>query len=230
MPGLPPGEPGIAAYLDAVAARLVGPRAPRRAILDELRDGLYEAVATHHRHGVPAAEAISAALREFGSPAVLAAGFAGELAIIRARRTTLAYLATGPLIGLSWISVIVPTRWWQHDPVTLLHAIPVLPLIAVAAVAGILVLAATGRIGSRLRVPERHGLTGAVVVIAAASLGDVIMLATAAHLVQPAAQTVLAVAFTASTTRLTASATAMTHCVRSHRTLTTVGQAPPSRP
>jgi hypothetical protein len=221
MPGLPPGEPGIAAYLDALAQRLVGPRALRRAILDELRDGLDEAAATHHRRGVPAAEAVSAALHEFGSAAALASGFAGELAIVRARRTTLAYLATGPLIGLCWLSVIVPNRWWQRDPITLVHAIPVLPLIAVAAVAGILVLAATGPTGSCLRAPERHGLTGALVIIAAASLGDVIMLATAAHLAQPAAQTLVAVAITASIARLTASAAAMTHCVRSQRALTT---------
>jgi hypothetical protein len=220
MPARPPAEPGIAAYLDAVGQRLVGPRSPRRAILDELRDGLHEAAATHHCRGVPMAEAVAAALHEFGAPAALAAGFTGELAIARARRTAFAYLATGPLIGLSWLSVIVPTRWCQRDPVTLLHAIPVLPLIVVAAVAGILVLALTGPTGSRLREPERHGLTGAVVIIASASLGDVIMLATAAHLAQATAQTLLPVAFTASTARLTASATAMTHCVRSHRTLT----------
>lgn len=219
MRGLPPAEPAIEAYLDAVAERLVGPRAPRRAILDELRDGLNEAAAAHHRRGVPAAHAVSAALREFGSPAALAAGFAGELAIVRARRITLAYLATGPLVGLSWLSVIAPTRWWQRDPVTLLHAIPVLPLIAVAAVAGILVLALTGPAGARLRVAERHGLTGALVVTVAASLGDVIMLATAAHLAQAATQTVVAVAVTASTARLTTSAMAIAHCLRSHRTL-----------
>ena len=218
MPGLPPGEPGMEAYLDAVAGR-IGPRAPRRAILDELRDGLHEAAATHHRRGVPAAEAVAAALREFGPPAALAAGFAGELAIVRARRTTVAYLATGPLVGLSWLPVIVPTGWWQREPIALLHLIPVLPLIAVAAVAGILVLAATGPIGRRLRVPERHGLAGALVVLAAASLGDVILLATAAHLVQAAAQTLVAVACTASTARLGASAAAMAHCVRSHRAL-----------
>jgi hypothetical protein len=229
MPARPPAEPGIAAYLDAVAAGLVGPRACRRAILDELRDGLHEAAATYHRHGVPATEAVSAALHEFGSPAALASGFAGELAVVRARRTTLAYLTTGPLIGLSWLAVIVSTRWWQRDPITLLHAIPVLPLIAVAAITGILVLAATGPIGNRLRAPERHGLTGALVIIAAASLADVIMLATAAHLVQTAAQTVIAVAITASTARLTAGTTAMTHCLRSHRTLTSARQPPPSR-
>jgi hypothetical protein len=38
----------------------------------------------------------------------------------------------------------------------------------------------------------------------------VILLATAAHFVQPATQTVAAMAITASTARLTASATAMT--------------------
>jgi hypothetical protein len=219
MPARQSAEPAIAAYLDAVGQRLVGPRGPRRAILDELCDGLHEAAATHHRRGVPAAEAVAAALREFGSPAALAAGFAGELAVARARRTTLAYLATGPLIGLAWLSVIVPNRWWLRDPITLLHAIPVLPLIAVAAVAGMLVLAATGPIGSRLREPERHGLAGALVIIAAASCGDVILLAAAVHFVQPATQTVAAMAITASIARLTASATAMTQCLRSHRTL-----------
>ncbi len=223
MPARQPAEPAIAAYLDAVGQCLVGPHAPRRAILDELCDGLHEAAATHHCRGVPVAEAVAAALREFGSPAALAAGFAGELAVIRARRTTLAYLATGPLIGLSWLSVVVPNRWWVRDPITLLHAIPVLPLIAVAAVAGILVLAVTGPIGSRLRQPGRHGLACALVIIAAASFSDVIMLATAAHFVQPATQTVAAMAITASTARLTASATAMTQCIRSHRTLTPAG-------
>jgi hypothetical protein len=223
MRGRPPGEPGIAAYLDAVAGRLVGPRAPRRAILDELRDGLHEAAAAHHRRGVPAADALAAALREFGSPAALAAGFAGELAIVRARRTTAAYLATGPLIGLCWLSAIIPTGWWQRDPITLLHAIPVLPLIAVAAVAGILVLAATGRTGSRLRVPERHGLTGALIVIAAALLGDMILLVTASHLLPEATPTVVTVAFTVSTARLAAGITAIAHCVRSRRTLALSG-------
>lgn len=123
MPARPPAEPGIAAYLDAVGQRLLGPRTCRRAILDELRDGLHEAAATRYQRGVPAAEAVAAALHEFGPPAALAVGFAGELAIARARRTTLAYLATGPLIGLSWLAVIVPTRWWQRDPITLLHTI-----------------------------------------------------------------------------------------------------------
>jgi hypothetical protein len=98
-------------------------------------------------------------------------------------------------------------------------------LIAVAAVAAILVLAFTGPTGSRLRIAERHGLSGALVVTVAASLGDVIMLTTAAHLAQAATQIVVAVAFTASTARLPASAMAMAmamaivHCVRSHRTL-----------
>jgi hypothetical protein len=74
------------------------------------------------------------------------------------------------------------------------------------------------------RVPERHGLIGALVVIAAAALGDVILLATAAHLAQATAtQTLVAVAFTASIARLAAGAMAMTHCVRSHRTLTSAG-------
>lgn len=44
-----------------------------------------------------------------------------------------------------------------------------------------------------------------------------------AELAQATAQTLLPVAFTASTTRLTAGATAMTHCVRSYRSLSSAG-------
>src|SRR4029079_18385890 len=61
---VPSAELAIAAYLDAVGPRLVGTRRTRRADLAELRDGLHEAAATHHRRGVPAAEAVAAALRE----------------------------------------------------------------------------------------------------------------------------------------------------------------------
>lgn len=73
-------ERAIDGYLAAVAPRLVGPRAARTAILDELRDGLHEAVAARIRSGDEMEAALRAALDEFGAPARTAAAFAGELA------------------------------------------------------------------------------------------------------------------------------------------------------
>ena len=95
-------------YLAAVAERLDGPRSTRTAILDELRDGLYEACTAWRARGLDAQAAVAAALREFGPPAGLARGFAGELATARARRIALAYLATGPMVGAPWLLALQP--------------------------------------------------------------------------------------------------------------------------
>ncbi|MER7433781.1 permease prefix domain 1-containing protein [Pseudonocardia alni] len=102
MAGGDVAERTVEDYLDAVASRLVGPRATRAAILDELRDGLQDAIETRVRCGAHRGVAVGAAVAEFGAPEVIARGFAGELAGSRARRTVAAYLGTGPLVGLLW--------------------------------------------------------------------------------------------------------------------------------
>lgn len=213
----PVAEPALQDYLDAVAARLVGPRPVRAAILHELGDGLQEAAGAHRARGAAAAAAVRSAVLEFGPPEVLAAAFAGELAGSRARRTVAAFLLTGPLVGLLWMANLASPRWWPTGPEALRSAVPITPLIVAAVVTGVAVLAATGRLSRRLWVSERHLLRGALVVVAAATLVDLALLVQAIHSVAPSTVGVLAV--TASLVRLGFSLLVGTRCMRSHASL-----------
>lgn len=221
MAGHPVAERAVEAYLDAVAAGLVGPRSVRATIIDELRDGLTEGATTHRARGAGPDAAIRTALDEFGPPEVTAAAFAGELASSRARRTVAAYLFTGPVVGLSWLLGFAPPHWWRHGPEALWSAVPVVPMIALAAVVGIGVLVATGRPSRWIQVPHHHILHGALLVVAAAALGDVLMLAVAARagagVIFP---TIVVVAATASVLRLGFGVVAAARCLQSRRILT----------
>jgi hypothetical protein len=192
--GDPVADGAVQDYLDAVAARLVGPRSMRTAILDELRDGLQDAVAAHRARGVATASAVRSAVHEFGAPTVVAAAFAGELATSRARRTVVAFLLTGPVVGLLWLAGLGSPRWWAAGPDALRSAVPVTPLVVAGVVAGVAVLAVTGRGGPWLRVPDRHVLHGALVVVTAASLADLALLVQAFRSAEPSTIGRLAVA------------------------------------
>jgi hypothetical protein len=124
-------EPRLTAYLTEIAARLHGPRRRRARILAELHDGLDEAVADHAQDGRAPEQAADAAIHGFGTPAEVAAAFAGELAIAYARRTLAWFVVTGPLVGIWWLLLLQPQPW-HTGPAALLAAIPVLPLIGVA--------------------------------------------------------------------------------------------------
>lgn len=213
-------ENAIEDYLDGVATRLTGPRASRAAILDELRDGLHEAAAAQLRRGTPCDTAVSAALDEFGPAQSTAGAFAGELATAQARRTTIGYLATGPVVGLLWLLMLQPSIPWRDGPAAIWAAVPAAPMIAIAAVAGMLTLAATGRFIRWLQLPDRHTSTGAVVVVAAAVIGDVLMLALAARTATPAAAGIATFAVAASTLRLACSVPVAARCLRGRRALT----------
>lgn len=116
------------------------------------------------------------ALAEFSAPEVMARGFADELAGSRARRTVAAYLTTGPLVGLLWLLTLAPSHWWRDGPAALWAAIPPAPAIGLACGVGALVLAATGR-GSRwLSLSSGQIVHAAVVVVALAVFGDLLML------------------------------------------------------
>ncbi|MFC4951004.1 permease prefix domain 1-containing protein [Pseudonocardia sp. GCM10023141] len=206
-------------YLDAVGAGLVGPRAARAAILDELRDGLHDAIATRVRHGEHPAAAVRAALAEFGAPSVMASGFVGELAGSRARRTVAAYLGSGPLVGMLWLLTLAPAGWWRHGPAALWGAIPPAPVIGLACVVGVLVLAGTGR-GSRwLPLPPGQIVAGALIVVVVAVLGDLFMLARVAAAGPVASTTIAVLAVTASIIRLGFSIPVVAGCLRLRRTM-----------
>ena len=215
-----PGErPDAAAddYLGRVAAGLRGPRRSRRRILAELRDGLDAAIADRVAAGLPADQATAEAIARFGSPAAVAAAFAGELTIAWARRTLLRYVFTGPLVGIWWLLLLHPHPW-RAGLLGLLAAVPVVPLVALALAAAGGTLATTGRLMRWL--PEagpRRALTGAVAVAALAVLGDAVVIVLGGRLFATGAvgpPALVAVAVAASLTRIACGVVAMIRAAR----------------
>jgi HAAS len=211
-------EPRLAAYLTEVAARLHGPRRQRARILAELHDGLGEAVADHARDGLTPDQAADAAIDQFGTPAEVAAAFAGELAITYARRTLAWFVVTGPLVGIWWLLLLRPQPW-HTGPVALLAAIPVLPVIGVAIATAMGTFATTGRLMRWL--PEatpRRALSATLAVAALALTADTVVIASYAWSAAPA-QLLGAIAVAASLTRIACSAVALRHTLRGMRQL-----------
>jgi hypothetical protein len=169
-------------YLAAVAAQLTGPPSARAAVTDELRDGLMEALETHHARGCSPQEATVAAIAEFGDPDTVAAAFGPELGAVQARRVAVGLLVTGPLVGLTWIAAVVVNNLppWRHQLIGPWLALPLVGLaLAVAGPALGLTVAATGRLGRRLgRVVRRATLppTAAAVAALAAVVADLTLL------------------------------------------------------
>lgn len=209
-------EPAIEAYLDDIDARLIGPRRTRAAILEELRDGLQTATAAYRARDATPAAAVAAALEEFGSAPAVAEAFAGELANARARRVSLAYLLTGPFVGISWLLLLAPPDWWQRGPGALWSSIPALPLTMLGATAGLLVLAGTGRLSRWVHPAPHHLLDMTTLLCLACIAGDLIVLATLADLAAPTldhAGVLAATAAIASLSRLACSIATL-HCCR----------------
>lgn len=162
-------------YLDTIAVALHGPRRHRARILAELRDGLDQSVAAGIERGLAEEQAVAAASGDFGRPDAVAAGFAGELAIVTARRTLCWYLVTGPLVGVWWLMLLQPYPW-RAGLVALIAAIPALPLIVVAIATATGTVATTGRLMRWL--PEataRQTMAGSVMVASLALIGDLLM-------------------------------------------------------
>lgn len=216
MAGGDVGERAVVDYLAVVATSLVGPRAVRDAILDELRDGLHDAIAIRIGRGEHPVAASGAALIEFGAPEATARGFADELVSSQARRTVVAYLGTGPLIGLLWLLTVAPAGWWRGGPATLWAAIPPAPAIGLALILGVLVLAATGRASRWLPIPPGQIVDAALVVVAVTILGDLLMLALVAR-PGASASTAGILAIMASAARLGLSIPAAASCLRVRR-------------
>jgi hypothetical protein len=149
----PTGRDAVADYLSTVGDQLRGPIAARTRIIDELQDGLMEAREVHLARGCSPQEATAAAIDEFGDPGLVAVAFGPELADVQARRVALGLLATGPLVGLAWITAVAVNALppWRHQLTGQGLALPLVGLaLAVAGPALGLTIAATGRLGRRL--------------------------------------------------------------------------------
>ena len=220
----------VADYLAAVTAQLTGPPSARAAVTDELRDGLMEALETHHARGCSPQEATVAAIAEFGDPDTVAAAFGPELGAVQARRVALGLLVTGPLVGLTWIAEVVVNDLppWRHQLIGPWLALPLVGLaLAVAGPALGLTVAATGRLGRRLgRVVHRATLppTAAAVAALAAVVADLTLLGiiTGHALSSPGSYmwAPVIVAAGASLTRVTLAGRAARRCLVTRATLT----------
>jgi hypothetical protein len=170
----------VGAYLAELAAQLGGPAAARAAIVAELEDGLWAAAATHRAGGSPPEEAARAAVAEFGDPATVAAGFGPELAAATGRRVGLGLLTTGPLVGTSWLLLVVATwtRMGREPPAALgLVAALVGLVLAVAVPAAVLSVAVSGRLSRLLPAGPRVAATAAATAAGACVAGDLVLLA-----------------------------------------------------
>jgi hypothetical protein len=181
--GADPPVPGnadvmIGTYLDELAVALIGPSGARAAVVAEISDGLLETVGSYRTRGLKAGEAVHAAIAEFGEPRTVAAAFSPEIGARQARRTAVALMTSGPLVGLAWIAGAVlaalpPVRhgltgpWWALSVVGL--------ALVVAAPSMLLVVVATGRAGLRFVLPPSlppmaAGIAGVAALIADGTL------------------------------------------------------------
>jgi HAAS domain-containing protein len=227
------GSQLIDAYLGQIGAALPGPARTRRDIVAELRSGLLDAADAHRATGMPAAPAIEAAIREFGDPRQVAAGFRPEIAARQARRLALALVATGPLIGSLWAAAALashigirhaaPWHWAGAPPASLVAFPAVAAALLITVWTALFTVAATGRLTRWLPTRPYTATTTAAIAGFGTVAADVAIfvllasqLATAPSRLAPAP---VAAAALASLTRLTLARRAARRCLSTRATL-----------
>lgn len=221
----------MGSYLAAVEARLAGPARVRRAILDELADGIEEAISAGMSRGLDPIQASRAATVEFGDPVTVASAFGEELAIAQARRVSLGIVRTGPIVGLAWLAAILPSlaagegvpaqALWDRLRGGLVGAHVVLPVVglavAIAGLATLTVVLATGPATRWLQTGSSFALGGAVAACFAATVCDLSLFAVLATQTLTAPGALVwaptSVAIAAGITRLVLSARAARRCL-----------------
>jgi hypothetical protein len=219
----PAARPVLEGYLAELAAGLAGPRATRAGIVAEVADGLAEATAAHQARSLPPADAAKAAVAEFGDARRLAAGFGTELAAATGRRVGLGLLATGPLVGLTWLAMAAASAAGpgpEPRPALAVVAAVFGVVLAVAVPAAVISVLATGRLGRRLPAGPRTAPTAAGLAAGVCVAGDLLLLTglvawavALGGLVWPLAVTAAA----ASATRLTLAGRALGRCLAARR-------------
>lgn len=214
-------DPVVQRYLADLSRVLPGPRRACLVVVDEIADGLHEAIARHSARGLRPPAAAAAAVDEFGEPAVVAAAFAGELAIARARAVVAAFVLTGPLVGVWWLLLLLP-RPLPPDLTTLGAALPVLPVVAAATITAVAIRAATGSLTRWLpEIAPGRALDAGAAIGLACMASDVTMLgilaARAAGAPDSLSPALAAAAVTASLVRLSFAAMAVHRGLRARR-------------
>jgi hypothetical protein len=217
----------VPSYLAEISARLPGSGRVRASIVAELRAGLLDAIDASQAAGLTADQAATAAIREFGDPAQIAAAFGPELGARRARSTALALVTTGPVIGLLWtlaglashigIRGMAPWHWTGAPPGAPVLFAAAFATLGVTVWAALLAVAATGRLTRWLpQRPQLGPVTAAFAGFGFAAV-DTIMLTLlgAALLTAPGrlAPVPVAAAAAASLARLTLARRAARRCL-----------------
>jgi hypothetical protein len=193
----------IDAYLAELSRRVPAHTPLSARVRAELREDLAEATAARLPVAAGPAAAARAAIAEFGDAETVAAAFRPELATRQARRTGIALLASGPVVGGCWLAATI----FAAGDGTAWRWLPVLaaPLIIIGAPATALIVASTGRLARWVRPRSGFATRAAVVAVAAALAGDVALLLGAAALLAtsvPVSAPLLLLASAASGARL----------------------------
>ena len=133
----------IRGYLQVLAAQLPA------SIVDELADGLAETYRSYLSRGLSAEAAAEAAVREFGSPEEILAGF---VRVNPARRAARRLLGLGPVVGGCWVAALVTSRVWPGP-------VPARVGVGLALLASIVLLAVAALV-RRYRVSVFSGVAG----------------------------------------------------------------------
>ncbi|MEV6132521.1 permease prefix domain 1-containing protein [Streptomyces violaceusniger] len=147
----------VEVYIADLTALLHGPARAKARMIEEIRDGLTETVATHTRGGSAPDRAADDAVREFGTPEELAPVCQRELTIAQARHTAWAVSLTAPFLTACWY-LTSSTAHGQDGLVprtAQLLATQLTVVIGAIALLAALALAVTGTLARRLPTPHR---------------------------------------------------------------------------
>ncbi len=226
--------PALESYLAEITARLPGAARTRAGIVAELRSGVLDAADAYRSAGLRQPEASLAAIREFGDPAQVAAGFGAEIAAGHSRRVAVTLLVTGPLVGLLWVATAAashlgirfapPWQWTGPSP-GLSAGIGLVAVAAgVTAWAAVVGIAATGRLTRWLPArPRRAPMAAAVAgfgAVSADGLGLALLALQLAVAPGKLSPLLAAAAATASLVRLMLARRAARHCLAMRASLT----------
>ncbi|TVL94128.1 permease prefix domain 1-containing protein [Streptomyces sp. SAJ15] len=152
-----PSEDPIERYVATLSAALQGPARDKARLVEEIRDGLDDAVAAHTCEGVPYERAAHAAITEFGSPDNLVPSCQRELTIAQARHTARAAALAVPFAIACWLVIRTAgdDRAWELSRATQLLTAHLVGVAATAAALAGATWAATGPLARWLPTPPR---------------------------------------------------------------------------